>query len=210
MTTGNYDRPSTDRPWLFCNGNFGNRFPWNAEAKDRAGKRIVLEEDDDEEDEFIPTILDIYEDFENVGFTEPYWVEQHMGYVFLPKSSPGNICNYKVGRSTVTAATVPGNTEITEIYKTGDTVAISSFPDGVILCPKLLTDDTPWRASLDRISYVDPTNPENDDFLLEDVMPESAMMLHELAHLVTAWRLDENGQRDMVGDVTCESKLGPR
>lgn len=58
-----------------------------------------------------------------------------MGYVFLPKSLPGNICNYKVGRSTVTAATVPGNTEITEIYKTGDTVAISSFPDGVILKP---------------------------------------------------------------------------
>lgn len=181
-----------------------------AEGKDRVRKTIVLEEDDDEEDEFIPRILDIYEDFENVSSTETYWVEQHMGYVFLPKSSPGNIRNYIVGESTVAGATVPGNVEIAEIYKTGDAVAISSFPDRVILCPELVTDDTPWRASLDRISYVDPTNPENDDFLLEDVMPKSAMMLHELAHLVTAWRLDENGQRDMVGDVTCESNLGPR
>lgn len=46
-----------------------------AEGKDRVRKTIVLEEDDDEEDEFIPRILDIYEDFENVGSTEPYWVE---------------------------------------------------------------------------------------------------------------------------------------
>ncbi|OQE14025.1 hypothetical protein PENFLA_c041G03903 [Penicillium flavigenum] len=33
-------------------------------------------------------------------------------------------------------------------------------------------------------------------------MPEAAMMLHGLVHLVTAWRWDKNGRSDMVVDVT--------
>lgn len=206
LTTGNYDRPSEKRPWIFCNGNFGNHFSWDAEAKDGAGNKIILEEDDEDEDEFIPTIYDIYHDSNIIGGTDPYWVEQHMGYVFLPEDSPGNACDYEHEGSKPAGMVVRGNGEITTIH-TGDTLYIPSFPDGVVLCPKLLMGDTPWRSSLDKISYVDPENPENADYLLEDAMPEGAMMLHELVHLVTAWRWDKNGGIDMVGDVTCEFYL---
>lgn len=52
-------------------------------------RKIILEEDDEDEDEFIPTIYDIYHESNIIRGTDPDWVQQHMGYVFLPEASPG-------------------------------------------------------------------------------------------------------------------------
>lgn len=208
LTTGNYDRPSAKRPWLFCDGNFGDHYSWNAVARDSTGNEIELEEDDPEDGDYNPSLLDVYEHYVGTRGTEPYWVQPLTGYVFLPERISGNVCNHKSENGeTIAGYTGRGNTAITQIV-TGDIVDIPAFPDGIALCPKLLTEEeTPWKESLEKVTYIDPENPENEDLTLFDVMPDSTMMLHEIVQLVTAWRVDDENHNSMVIDVDCKFNL---
>ncbi|KAI9930618.1 hypothetical protein AWENTII_007418 [Aspergillus wentii] len=163
------------------------------------GNGIELDGSDEEDPEavYYPTITDVYAtglDERSPSKTKPYWIQPLGGYVFLGSNVGDNLCDYVEEGRVVVAYTARGVEEITRIQG-DDSVTIPAFPDGLLLCPRLMNKEVAPMHSLGDIPYIDI----HDNVYLSDILPESSYLFHEVTHLVTTWRL-YGGREEKVTD----------
>lgn len=120
------------------------------------------------------------------------------GYVFEKEGYGDNLCDKITGKETNFGITFRGFPPITEL-ESGDVVNIPSFPDGLMLCPRVMEGKVDPKPTLQDVPYVD----QNEDVLLTELLPESSTFFHELIHLVTL-RQVINGEDQSVLDQTCK------
>lgn len=167
LKTGSYpDKRGT--PQVFCDDDFVQSFPWDAAAVDKHGNYIHNTLTGG-----YWTIRQIYTTFPDMVSMVPYFATSLNAYYFdAPNSAschPGSLAETMVG--------IPaGHASISPVQWTS---TIES--EIMVICPAAVDGTHDFLERLGETGWVDPASYT----MLDELIPESGTMYHELFHLVS-------------------------
>ncbi|OJJ42606.1 hypothetical protein ASPZODRAFT_20375 [Penicilliopsis zonata CBS 506.65] len=165
------------KPRVYCGDEFLQQRQWTDIALDSTGEKVKRPESEQASTgQPFYSIGEVYSQVPWLAGRVPFWLPAEKGYMFTEAPEGGSFCEGTESAFGITYIGVPG-----QHYLRGtQQQSVTPFMDFISLCTDAFVDSS-HVDTLGHYGYIDPTSGVG----LEFILPESATLVHEIAHLVT-------------------------